>query len=72
MEPLLNCFSTKQFWVGESDEARYLKLAINVLVGGTSALLGEALAIGQCSGLPLATIMDVICESAVAIARLEL
>ncbi|MCW6509267.1 NAD(P)-dependent oxidoreductase [Lichenifustis flavocetrariae] len=66
VEPLLACFSTKQFWVGERDEARYLKLAINVLVGGTSALLGEALAVGQCSGLPLATIMDVICESAVA------
>ena len=64
VEPLLDCFSAKQFWVGERDEARYLKLAINVLVGGTSALLGEALAIGQCSGLPLATLMDVICESA--------
>ena len=52
VEALLACFSAKQFWVGERDEARYLKLAINVLVGGTSALLGEALAIGQCSGLP--------------------
>ena len=65
MEPVLACFSAKQFWVGEGDEARYLKLAINVLVGGTSALLGEALAIGQRSGLPLETLMDVICESAV-------
>ena len=64
-EPLLACFSAKRFWVGERDEARYLKLAINVLVSGTSALLGEALAIGQCSGLPLARLMDVICESAV-------
>jgi 3-hydroxyisobutyrate dehydrogenase-like beta-hydroxyacid dehydrogenase len=64
-EPLLACFAAKQFWVGERDEARYLKLAINVLLGGTSALLGEALAIGRCSGLPLATLLDVICESAV-------
>lgn len=65
-KPLLSCFAAKRFWVGEGDEARYLKLAINVLVGGTSALLGEALAIGQCSGLPLARLLDVICESAVA------
>lgn len=64
-EPILACFSAKQFWVGEGDEARYLKLAINVLVGGMSALLAEALAIGQCSGLPLTRLMDVICESAV-------
>jgi 3-hydroxyisobutyrate dehydrogenase-like beta-hydroxyacid dehydrogenase len=65
VEPILSCFSAKCFWVGEHDEARYLKLAINVLLGGTSTLLGEALAVGRCSGLPLATLLDVICESVV-------
>ncbi len=71
VEPILACFSAKQFWVGESDEARYLKLAINVLVGGTSALLGEALAVGQRSGVPLALLLDVICSSAVGSALLH-
>jgi 3-hydroxyisobutyrate dehydrogenase-like beta-hydroxyacid dehydrogenase len=39
---------------------------LNSLVGGTSALLAEALAIGRRGGLGNAAIMDVICESAVA------
>ena len=65
VEPVLACFSARQFWVGEGEEARYLKLAINVLVGGTSALLAEALALGRCGGLPVSVLMDVICQSAV-------
>jgi len=71
VEPILRCFSSKQFWVGERDEARYVKLAINVLLGGTSALLGEALAVGRRSGVPLATLLDVICDSAVGSALLH-
>ncbi|RYB05237.1 NAD(P)-dependent oxidoreductase [Lichenibacterium ramalinae] len=65
VEPVLACFSARQFWVGEGDEARYLKLAVNVILGGTSALLAEALAIGRCGGLPVSVLMDVICQSAV-------
>ncbi len=65
VEPVLACFSARQFWVGEGDEARYLKLAVNVILGGTSALLAEALAIGRCGGLPVSVLMEVICQSAV-------
>ena len=66
VKPILACFAAKQFWVGRQDEARYVKLALNVLVSGTSALLGEALAVGRCSGVPLDALLDVLCESAVA------
>ncbi len=65
VEPVLACFAARQFWVGDGDEARYLKLALNVLVGGTSALLAEALAVGRCGGIPVSVLMDVICQSAV-------
>jgi len=65
VKPVLACFAARQFWVGEREEARYLKLAINVLVGGTSALLAEALAVGRAGGLPVSVLMDVICQSAV-------
>ena len=59
-------FTRKTFLVGEGDEARYLKLVLNTLVGGTSALLAEALAMGRKGGLGAAVMMDVIGQSTVA------
>ncbi len=59
-------FTKKAFHLGESEEARYLKLAINSMVAATSALLGEALAFGAKGGLSNAAMLDVITQSAVA------
>jgi 3-hydroxyisobutyrate dehydrogenase-like beta-hydroxyacid dehydrogenase len=59
-------FTRKTFVVGQAEEARYLKLVLNSLVGGTSALLAEALAMGRKGGLGNSEMMDVICQSAVA------
>lgn len=64
--PVLAHFSTHQFHVGEREEARYLKLVLNALVGATSALVGEALTLGRKGGLDTATMLDVIAHSAVA------
>jgi 3-hydroxyisobutyrate dehydrogenase-like beta-hydroxyacid dehydrogenase len=66
VEPLLSAFSTRQFYLGGGEEARYLKLAINMLVGATSALLAEALTFGEKGNLSIDQMMEVICESAVA------
>jgi 3-hydroxyisobutyrate dehydrogenase-like beta-hydroxyacid dehydrogenase len=59
-------FTRKTFLVGQAEEARYLKLVLNSLVGATSALLAEALVVGRKGGLGVADMMDVICQSAVA------
>jgi 3-hydroxyisobutyrate dehydrogenase-like beta-hydroxyacid dehydrogenase len=59
-------FTKKAFHLGEGEEARFLKLAINSMVAATSALLGEALAFGLKGGLSHETMMDVITQSAVA------
>lgn len=64
--PLLKAFSTKQFFLGSKEEARYMKLVINTLVGANAALLAEALSLGASGGLGQAAMMEVICESAVA------
>jgi 3-hydroxyisobutyrate dehydrogenase-like beta-hydroxyacid dehydrogenase len=66
LEPIFECFSSKRFYVGGAEEARYLKLVLNALVGATSALLGEALTLGLKGNLTLETMLNVICESAVA------
>ena len=65
-KPVFDCFSVRQFHVGLAEEARYLKLVLNALVGATSALLGEALTLGRKGGLDMATMLDVISQSAVA------
>lgn len=59
-------FTRKTFVVGDGEEARYVKLVLNTLVGGMSALLAEALAMGRKGGLDFAVMMDVIGQSAVA------
>lgn len=66
IEPILACFSSKRFYLGEGEEARYLKLVLNALVGATAALLGEALTLGLKGNLSVETMLNVICESAVA------
>ncbi len=59
-------FAKKTFHLGEAEEARYLKLAINSMVAATSVLLGEALAFGLKGGLTHAGMLEVITQSAVA------
>lgn len=64
--PLIKALSARQFYLGSGEEARYMKLVINTLVGATSAILAEALALGASGGLSRSSMMEVICESAVA------
>ncbi len=66
VEPLLATVSAKRFYLGDAEQARYLKLVVNSLVGATSSLLAEALAFGRKGGLSVADMLDVIGQSAVA------
>jgi len=66
MSELFAAFTKKAFLVGSGEEARYLKLAINAMVGATSALLAEALTLARKGGMDNQTIMDVMAESAIA------
>lgn len=64
--PLLQAFSARQVHVGTGCEARVMKLALNMMVGMTAAMMGEALALGQKNGLSRDTMLEVIGASAVA------
>ncbi len=59
-------YTKKAFYLGEDEEARFLKLAINSMVAATSALLGEALAFGAKGGLTNDKMLEVFNQSAVA------
>jgi 3-hydroxyisobutyrate dehydrogenase-like beta-hydroxyacid dehydrogenase len=52
--------------VGLGCEARVMKLALNMMVGLTAAMMGEALALGEKNGLSRDVMLDVIGASAVA------
>lgn len=64
--PLVSLISARRFWLGTGEEARYMKLVLNTLVGASSAILAEAVSMGASGGLSRAAMMEVICESAVA------
>ncbi len=66
MPAVFAAFTKKAFYLGDGEEARYLKLAVNSMVAATSALLGEALAFGKKGGLSHAAMLEVITQSAVA------
>lgn len=63
--PLLASFSRAQIWLGEGEEARYAKLAVNLMVGVTAQMMGEALALARKGGIAWPAILEVIGESAV-------
>lgn len=56
----------KVFHVGNGDEARYLKLLLNMMVGTTSAMIAEALTFGKRGGMDWEQMIDIIGASVVA------
>ncbi len=65
IEPLLSTFSKRVFRVGEAEQARTLKLVINLMIAISAGMLGEALALGEKGGLDWHQMLEVISESAV-------
>ena len=55
----------KIFYTGDTEQARYLKLSINMMVGVTSFMMAEALALGESGGLDWEQMIDIIRNSAV-------
>ena len=45
--PLFEVLGAQNFYLGDSEQARYLKLVVNLLVGTTGAVLAEALTLGR-------------------------
>lgn len=63
---LLDALSSSVFDLGEAEEARVMKLALNMLIGTTAVGLGEALVLGERWGLDWQRMLDVFTASAVA------
>jgi len=64
--PQLDALGNRVIVVGTAEEARVLKLAINLLIGSTAATLAETLVLAELGGIDWNTTIDVIGSSAVA------
>jgi 3-hydroxyisobutyrate dehydrogenase-like beta-hydroxyacid dehydrogenase len=63
--PLLERIGPTIFHLGTGDEARVMKLALNLMVGATAQLLAEALVLGKANGLARDQMLEVIGASVV-------
>lgn len=64
--PLLKLFGPNQFYLGDAEQARLMKLVVNLMIAQTSAMLSEALTLGRKGGLDWADMWRVLNASAVA------
>jgi len=63
---IFECMGQKSFHVGTDEEARYLKLVLNMMVGLTSAMTAEALVFGEKGGMDWEKMIDIVNASVVA------
>jgi len=64
--PAFRAYTRAQSWLGEGEEARYAKLAVNLMVAVTAGMMGEALAFARKGGIGWQAMLDVIADSVVA------
>jgi 3-hydroxyisobutyrate dehydrogenase len=64
--PLLKLLGPHQFYLGGAEEARLMKLVVNLMIAQTSAMLSEALTLGRKGGLAWDDMWQVLGASAVA------
>jgi 3-hydroxyisobutyrate dehydrogenase-like beta-hydroxyacid dehydrogenase len=64
IRPLIASYSQAQFWLGEAEQARYAKLAVNLMLAVSAGMLGEALALARRGDVASGDILDVIAASA--------
>ena len=62
--PLMASYSHAQFWLGDDEQARYAKLAVNLMLAVSAGMLGEALALARRGQVSNADVLDVIAASA--------
>jgi 3-hydroxyisobutyrate dehydrogenase-like beta-hydroxyacid dehydrogenase len=65
-KPLFASFTRAQTYLGPNEEARYAKLAVNLMIAVSAAMMAESLALARKGGIGWQDILKVLDESAVA------
>ena len=63
LRPLLEAIVPTVRYAGEDEQARVLKLVLQVMIGGTAGLLAEALALGEAAGVERRALLETIRSS---------
>jgi 3-hydroxyisobutyrate dehydrogenase-like beta-hydroxyacid dehydrogenase len=66
IRPLLASFTRAQTYLGEAEQARFAKLAVNLMIAVSAAMMAESLALARKGGIAWRDILQVLDESAVA------
>ncbi|MCK1650922.1 NAD(P)-dependent oxidoreductase [Bradyrhizobium sp. 149] len=65
-KPLFAAFTRAQTYLGPGEEARYAKLAVNLMIAVSAAMMAESLALARKGGIGWQDILRVLDDSAVA------
>ncbi len=71
MEELLHSIGPTVLYLGEEEQARTLKLAINSALGVTTEIMAELIVLGESNGIDRATLLDALGQSVVGSAFLR-
>ena len=63
-EPVLRAIGRTIHYVGDAEQARIVKLAINLVIAGLAQLMAEALVLGEASGVSRGVLLETMAESA--------
>jgi len=66
LDPVFATFAPTRYQVGPAHQARYIKLAINHMVGATAALMAEALTLGRKGNVDWDVMLEVMASSVIA------
>lgn len=64
--PVVRAFTRAQKYLGEAEEARYAKLAVNLMIGVSAAMMGESIVLARKGNIAWRDILDALTDSAVA------
>jgi 3-hydroxyisobutyrate dehydrogenase-like beta-hydroxyacid dehydrogenase len=65
VEEILSAIGSTLHRVGDGEQARIVKLAINLMIAGLAQLMSEALVLGEAADVPRAALLEVMGSSAV-------
>ena len=63
--PAMAAYSRAQHYLGEAEQARFAKLAINLMIAVSAGMMAEALAFARKGGVNFAEMLDLLGDSAV-------
>ena len=64
--PMLKILTNHQYYLGNAEEGRYMKIIINMMLGTCMQAMAESLVMGQALGMDWELMVDALAESAAA------